>query len=369
MSTVELNNINKIYSNGTQAVHNFTLDIKDGEFIVLVGPSGCGKSTTLRMVAGLESISTGDLLIDGIKVNKYAPGDRDVAMCFQDYALYGNMSVYDNLGISLKLKHKDKTSIYSSVTNAANILDLMEYLGRLPAQLSGGQRQRVSLGRAVVRAPKVFLMDEPLSNLDAKLRAKTRSEIVKLQKKLKVTTIYVTHDQIEAMTMADRIVIMKDGFIQQIGTPYEVYHNPNNIFVGGFIGTPPMNFFEGEIKDNFFVCGDLKIKINKEKERALNKHFNNDINNQKVIVGIRPEYTSCENAYLIENKDSVVEFPIIHYEFLGKKYNVELSVNDQSFTVEVDSRYKDFKDTLRIAILENKIHFFDPVSTNRIDEE
>ncbi len=368
MATVELNNINKIYSNGTQAVYNFNLKIKDGEFIVLVGPSGCGKSTTLRMVAGLEGISTGELLIDGIKVNKYAPGDRDVAMCFQDYALYGNMSVYDNLGISLKLKHKDKTTIHTKVDEVAGSLDLMQYLRRLPGQLSGGQRQRVSLGRAVVRAPKVFLMDEPLSNLDAKLRAKTRSEIVKLQKKLNITTIYVTHDQIEAMTMADRIVIMKDGYIQQIGTPYEVYHDPVNMFVGGFIGTPPMNFFTGKIQNNFFVSQDLKVKITNEKLEALKKHYG-DFEGKEVVIGIRPEYTSCENAVMNLNKDSIVSLPITHKEFLGKYYDVELACDNKSLVVKVDARNDLTKDKLDVAIMEDKIHFFDCVTTKRVDKE
>ena len=370
MATVELNNINKIYSNGTQAVYNFNLSIKDGEFIVLVGPSGCGKSTTLRMVAGLEGISTGELLIDGIKVNKYAPGDRDVAMCFQDYALYGNMTVYDNLGISLKLKHKDKTTIYSKVEEVAENLDLAQYLKRLPAQLSGGQRQRVSLGRAVVRAPKVFLMDEPLSNLDAKLRAKTRSEIVKLQKKLKVTTIYVTHDQIEAMTMADRIVVMKDGYIQQIGTPYEVYHNPNNIFVGGFIGTPPMNFIKGKIEGTFFKSDDLKIKIRSNKMACIKAFYGSEnLDGKEVIVGIRPEYTSGDDIDMEENKDSVVTLPVVHKEFLGKYYNVELACDNSVLTVKVDARNNVSKEFLSIAVIEEKIHFFDILTTNRIDRE
>ncbi len=368
MATVELNGINKIYPNGTQAVFDFNLKIKDGEFIVLVGPSGCGKSTTLRMVAGLEGISTGELLIDGIKVNKYAPGDRDIAMCFQDYALYGNMTIYDNLGISLKLKHKDKTTIYSKVQETAESLSLVEYLNRLPAQLSGGQRQRVSLGRAVVRAPKVFLMDEPLSNLDAKLRAKTRSEIVRLQKRLNVTTIYVTHDQIEAMTMADRIVVMKDGYVQQIGTPYEVYHNPNNMFVGGFIGLPPMNFVKGVIKGQFFVNDYIKVKITDKKYSSL-KNYYGDCEGKEIFIGIRPEYLSREPLHMNENKESIVELPVINTEFLGKEYNVELALGDSSFVAKIDVREEAPKETLRIAVLENKVHFFDVTTTNRIDEE
>ena len=236
MSELILKNVNKIYPNGAHAVHDFNLSVKDGEFIVLVGPSGCGKSTTLRMIAGLEGISSGDMLIDGERVNSLAPVDRDVAMVFQNYALYYNMSVYDNIGISLKIRHEQKDAIHKNVKGAAERFALSEYLNRMPANLSGGQKQRVALGRTVVRDPKIFLMDEPLSNLDAKLREKTRGEIVKLQKSLNTTTIYVTHDQIEAMTMADRIVVMSMGYVQQIGTPLEVYNYPANLFVAGFIG-------------------------------------------------------------------------------------------------------------------------------------
>lgn len=366
MAEVSLKGINKIYPNGTHAVFDVNLDIKDGEFIVLVGPSGCGKSTTLRMVAGLESISTGDLLIDGVKVNKYAPGDRDIAMCFQNYALYGNMSVYDNLGISLKLKHKDKTTIYEKVEKAANSLDLETYLTRLPGQLSGGQRQRVSLGRAIVRAPKVFLMDEPLSNLDAKLRAKTRSEIVALQKELKVTTIYVTHDQIEAMTMADRIVVMKDGYVQQIGTPYQVYNNPANIFVGSFIGAPSMNFIKGKIQGDMFISDSIKVRIRDNKMQDL-KNYYNTVEGREIILGVRPEHTSRENLIMKENEKSVCTLPIVHYEFLGKEYSVELDAAGTSFVSKVDIRDDIPQDVMTIAIEEANVHFFDIETTNRID--
>lgn len=368
MAEVALKGINKIYPNGVQAVFDFNLDIKDGEFIVLVGPSGCGKSTTLRMVAGLEGISTGELLIDGVKVNKYAPGDRDIAMCFQNYALYGNMTVYDNLGISLKLKHKHKTTIFEKVEETAKTVDLMEYLTRLPGQLSGGQRQRVSLGRAIVRAPKVFLMDEPLSNLDAKLRAKTRSEIVSLQKKLKVTTIYVTHDQTEAMTMADRIVVMKDGRIQQVGTPYEVYHNPANIFVGGFIGVPPMNFIKGVIKENHFESEAIRVRITEDKLADLKRYYG-DTEGQEVILGVRPEHTSGDNAQIVANKESVCELPIVYSEFLGKDISVEVQAGKDSFVAKIDSRDGIPTGTLKFAILEDKVHFFDIKTTNRIDGE
>ena len=244
MAGLKLVNIQKQYDNGFVAVHDFNLEIKDGEFIVLVGPSGCGKSTLLRMIAGLEGISEGKLYIDDECVNLVAPSNRNIAMVFQNYALYGNMTVYENMGFSLTVRHKDSDEIHEKVMKAANVVDLEQVLNRIPANLSGGQRQRVALGRSIVRDAKVFLLDEPLSNLDAKLRTETRKELVKLHKKLNTTFIYVTHDQIEAMTMADRMVIMKDGAVQQVGTPAQVYNYPCNMFVGGFIGTPPMNFME-----------------------------------------------------------------------------------------------------------------------------
>ena len=247
MATVELKNINKIYSNNVQAVFDFNLKIKDREFIVFVGPSGCGKTTTLRMVAGLEEITSGQLLIDGEVMNDVAPKDRNIAMVFQSYALYPHMTVYDNMAFGLKLRKFSRTEIDRRVQDAAEKLGLKPYLDRKPAALSGGQRQRVALGRAIVRDAKVFLMDEPLSNLDAKLRVQMRSELIKIHESLGTTTIYVTHDQIEAMTMASRIVVMRDGWIQQIGAPKEIYDNPDNIFVGGFIGTPPMNFVNGVV--------------------------------------------------------------------------------------------------------------------------
>ncbi len=262
MATLKLNNINKIYPNGVQAVFDFNLDIKDREFVVLVGPSGCGKSTTLRMIAGLEEISSGELKIDDLVVNDVAPKDRNIAMVFQSYALYPHMTVYDNMAFGLKIRKMPKNEIDVKVKEAAGILGLLPYLDRKPKALSGGQRQRVALGRAIVRNAKVFLMDEPLSNLDAKLRVQMRGELIKLHNRLDTTTIYVTHDQIEAMTMASRIVVMKDGYIQQVGAPKEIYDYPDNIFVGGFIGTPPMNFIEGIVNnDGYFTSGDYKIKV------------------------------------------------------------------------------------------------------------
>jgi len=255
MANVKFVNVNKIYDNDVQAVFDFNLEVKDKEFIVLVGPSGCGKSTTLRMLAGLEEITEGEIYIDDVLVNDVHPKNRNIAMVFQNYALYPHMTVYKNMAFALKMKGLPKEEIDQRVKEAAHILALEEYLNRKPKALSGGQRQRVALGRAIVRTPKVFLMDEPLSNLDAKLRVQMRSEIIKIHKKVNATTIYVTHDQTEAMTMADRIVIMKDGYIQQIGTPKEVYNEPNNTFVGGFIGAPAMNFFSCRFKQ-----GKLYIK-------------------------------------------------------------------------------------------------------------
>lgn len=250
MADLSFRNIKKVYDGNVVAVHDFNLNIKDKEFVVFVGPSGCGKSTTLRMVAGLESITDGELYIGDTLVNNVAPKDRDIAMVFQNYALYPHMTVYNNMAFSIKLRKVPREEIDKRVREAAEILGITEFLQRKPKALSGGQRQRVAIGRAIVRDPKVFLLDEPLSNLDAKLRAQTRTEISKLHQRLGTTFIYVTHDQVEAMTLGDRIVIMKDGFIQQVGTPIEVFHFPRNIFVAGFIGTPQMNFFDAElIKD------------------------------------------------------------------------------------------------------------------------
>ncbi len=266
MATVTLKNVNKVYDGNVHAVVDFNLHIKDREFIVFVGPSGCGKSTTLRMIAGLEDITSGELRIDDEIVNDVASKDRNIAMVFQSYALYPHMTVYDNMAFGLKLRKFGRDEIDRRVQHAADILGLKPFLKRRPKALSGGQRQRVALGRAIVRDAKVFLMDEPLSNLDAKLRVQMRTEIIKITESLGITTIYVTHDQIEAMTMASRIVVMKDGLIQQIGTPKDIYDFPNNKFVGGFIGTPPMNFIDGKItEDGYFVCGDHKVGEHKIK--------------------------------------------------------------------------------------------------------
>ena len=276
MSTLSFRNINKIYDNNVQAVFDFNLEIKDKEFIVFVGPSGCGKSTTLRMVAGLEEITDGELYIDDELVNEVHPKDRDIAMVFQSYALYPHMSVYENMAFGLKIRHMSREEIDQRIKAAAEILGLQPYLKRKPKELSGGQRQRVALGRAIVREPKVFLMDEPLSNLDAKLRVQMRTEITKIHQKVGATTIYVTHDQTEAMTMADRIVIMKDGYIQQIGTPEEVYKHPLNMFVAGFIGSPSMNFIKVKYENGTIkVCDELSIKLDKDQVAKHDRYYAN----------------------------------------------------------------------------------------------
>ena len=286
----------QITDEGVVAVQEFSLDIADKEFIVLVGPSGCGKSTTLRMVAGLEVISGGELIIDGKVMNDVAPKDRDIAMVFQNYALYPHMSVYDNMAFSLKLRHTPKDEIDRKVREAAEILDITQYLERKPKALSGGQRQRVAIGRAIVRAPKVMLMDEPLSNLDAKLRNEMRAEIIKLRQRINTTFMYVTHDQTEAMTLGDRIVIMRDGYIQQIGTPQEVFNHPANLFVAGFIGMPVMNFFDAELKregNKFFVeLSGVKVELDEEKTTRL---LANDVQSQSVTLGVRPEHTDISH--------------------------------------------------------------------------
>ena len=298
----------QITDEGVVAVQEFSLDIKDKEFIVLVGPSGCGKSTTLRMVAGLEEISGGELIIDGKVMNDVAPKDRDIAMVFQNYALYPHMSVYDNMAFSLKLRHTPKDEIDRKVREAAEILDITQYLERKPKALSGGQRQRVAIGRAIVRAPKVMLMDEPLSNLDAKLRNEMRAEIIKLRQRIDTTFMYVTHDQTEAMTLGDRIVIMKDGYIQQIGTPQEVFNHPANLFVAGFIGMPVMNFFDANLvregQKYFVEVGGIKVELSPDKEERMLK---NDAQSQPVTLGVRPEHTDVSDQSGIKATVDVAE--------------------------------------------------------------
>ena len=363
MATLKFRNINKVYENKVQAVFNFNLDVEDKEFIVFVGPSGCGKSTTLRMVAGLEEITSGELYIDDVFVNDVLPKDRDIAMVFQNYALYPHMSVYDNMAFALKLRKLPKDEIDKRVFEAAEILGLEEYLNRKPRQLSGGQRQRVALGRAIVRSPKVFLMDEPLSNLDAKLRVQMRSEIAKIHKRVGATTIYVTHDQTEAMTMASRIVIMKDGYIQQIGTPKEVYNHPANIFVGGFIGSPAMSFFKGKIINRHFVIeGNEKISI------ELSEQIYETIKSyegKQIVLGIRPEDLSIVPSDSKGVGILSIEADVV--ELLGHELIVYGYLDNQKLLIKTSAMHEiEVGDIIKVSIDMNKIHFFDPETTNHI---
>ncbi len=319
MADLSLRNLKKIYDNGVVAVQDFTLDIADKEFIVLVGPSGCGKSTTLRMIAGLEEITGGELLIGGRKVNFVPPKDRDIAMVFQNYSLYPHMTVYDNIAYGLKLRKLPKRLIDEKVREAAEILDITELLKRKPKALSGGQRQRVAIGRAIVRDPQVFLMDEPLSNLDAKLRNQMRSEILKLRQKISTTFVYVTHDQTEAMTLGDRIVIMKEGFVQQVGTPREVFNAPANLFVAGFIGSPQMNFFEAMLLregGQYSVELDgMRVALSVEKcERLLSR----DIPAGEVTLGVRPEHIA------LTGEEAAVSGTVDMVEMMGSSVNIHI---------------------------------------------
>ena len=370
MATVTLTNINKVYDGNVHAVVDFNLKIKDKEFIVFVGPSGCGKTTTLRMVAGLEEITSGELRIDDEIVNDVAPKDRNIAMVFQSYALYPHMTVYDNMAFGLKLRKFSKDEIERRVNEAAEILGLKPYLDRRPKALSGGQRQRVALGRAIVRDAKVFLMDEPLSNLDAKLRVQMRSEIIKITERLGITTIYVTHDQIEAMTMASRIVVMKDGLIQQVGTPKDIYDNPNNIFVGGFIGTPPMNFLEGMVDDDgYFTIGDHKLGVSKMKvpEKTLKILQENHFIEKPIIMGIRPEDLHDEPELFEKYTGSVCKLKVDVSELLGAETNIYAIMNGQSIVAKVGARVDlHMGDEVQLAFNMEKAHFFDPETEQRI---
>lgn len=361
MVQIALDHIYKKYDNAADySVTDFNLHIKDQEFIVFVGPSGCGKSTTLRMIAGLEDISQGELKIDNQIVNDESPKDRDIAMVFQKYALYPHMSVYDNMAFGLKLRKYDKSEIDQRVKNAAEILGLTEYLKRKPSALSGGQRQRVALGRSIVRDAPIFLMDEPLSNLDAKLRISTRAEIAKLHQRLKTTTIYVTHDQTEAMTMADRIVVMKDGKVQQIGTSQEVYDNPVNVFVGSFIGAPAMNFFHVTLQDNKIRENDGNFTL--EVPAGCLKTLNNKgYQGKELVFGIRPEHMHTENTFLETFPNAVVPATVVVSELLGAETQLYSKIGATEVVAKVDAR--DFKKTgeqFNIGFDLNRAHFFDP---------
>jgi multiple sugar transport system ATP-binding protein len=364
MAEIRFNSLDKVYDNGVQAVFDFSLKIRDKEFIVFVGPSGCGKSTTLRMVAGLEEITAGELFIDEVLVNDVAPKDRNIAMVFQSYALYPHMTVYDNMAFGLKLRKMAKDEIDRRVQNAADILGLTAYLDRKPKALSGGQRQRVALGRAIVRDAKVFLMDEPLSNLDAKLRVQMRAELIKLHERIETTTIYVTHDQIEAMTMASRIVVMKDGYIQQVGAPKDVYDNPNNMFVGGFIGTPPMNFIHGKIVDGVFVGEGIKVKVPESKLTILKE---NKKLKEELVLGIRPENIYDKEEQLQEFADSVVDLTVDVAELLGAETNIHAMLGDHTITAKVNARADlHIGDKIQLAFDMESVHFFDPESELRL---
>ncbi|MCP3033279.1 sn-glycerol-3-phosphate ABC transporter ATP-binding protein UgpC [Halobacillus sp. A1] len=365
MAELKLNNIEKVYDKKVKAVEDFNLHIGDKEFVVFVGPSGCGKSTTLRMIAGLEEISGGDFMIDEKRMNDVAPKDRDIAMVFQNYALYPHMNVYDNMAFGLKLRKMDKKEIEQRVNNAANILGLEALLDRKPKALSGGQRQRVALGRAIVRDAKVFLMDEPLSNLDAKLRVQMRAEIQKLHQRLQTTTIYVTHDQTEAMTMATRLVVMKDGLIQQVGAPKEVYDKPENVFVGGFIGSPAMNFFNGTLSEGHVnLGGDVNIAIPEGKLKTLRDQ---NYIGKDVILGVRPEDMHDEQLFIDANPDKKIKADIEVAELMGAESYLYSRIHDQEFIARVDSRSDvNGGDKIELAIDMNKVHFFDADSELRI---
>lgn len=363
MAQLNLNHIYKIYDKNVTAVTDFNLDIDDKEFIVFVGPSGCGKSTTLRMVAGLEEISKGDFLIDGKRMNDVPSKDRDIAMVFQNYALYPHMSVYENMAFGLKLRKVPKAEIKKRVEEAARILGLEQYLNRKPKALSGGQRQRVALGRAIVRDAKVFLMDEPLSNLDAKLRVQMRAEIIKLHQRLQTTTIYVTHDQTEAMTMASRIVVMKDGIIQQVGSPKEVYEKPVNVFVGGFIGSPAMNFFNGTLSDGHVSIGNDTLQIPAEKMTSLREQ---GYVNKDVIIGIRPEDFN-EVTDDTSPTSARINVKVDVAELLGAEIMLYAQLNNQTFIARVDAqRNIQAQQQLALNVNMDKVHFFDVETEQRI---
>ena len=361
MASLSLTNVCKVYPNGFEAVKDFNLEVEDQEFIIFVGPSGCGKSTTLRMIAGLEEISSGELKIDGRVVNDVEPKDRDIAMVFQNYALYPHMTVFDNMAFGLKLRKVPKDEIKKKVEEAAKILDLEKLLDRKPKALSGGQRQRVAMGRAIVRNPEVFLMDEPLSNLDAKLRVQMRSEIASLHNRLKATIIYVTHDQTEAMTLGTRIVVLKDGVIMQVDSPQKLYNEPNNLFVAGFIGSPQMNFIDAVCK----VEGE-RVTLNFEKTSVVlppakaKRLIDGGYNGKTVVMGIRPEDIGDSQIEIEAHKDAVFETDVTGYELLGSEVLLYFNVAGTAMTAKVDSRTTArMGDHITLAIDPEKIHCFD----------
>lgn len=359
MATLSLQHLDKIYDNKVQAVYDFNLDVKDGELIVLVGPSGCGKSTTLRMIAGLEDISAGKLLLDGKDITQTPAKDRDMAMVFQNYALYGHMTIYENMAFSLTLRKENPNVIHKKVLAAAEILGLTEQLNKKPAQLSGGQRQRVAMGRSIVRNPKVFLFDEPLSNLDAKLRGATRREILLLHKRLNATMLYVTHDQTEALTLADRIVCMSMGYVQQVGTPLELYDSPANLFVASFIGLPPMNFFHATVGEGELIGHELRVPLTIEEQVTLYAY-----RGKEIVLGVRPED-------IVEGGD--VKVRVFSNENLGMNTLVHGHINgsnkpEDKITCKLRG-WCDYKpdDYVKVAFVRK--HFFDKDTTNAIRGE
>lgn len=361
MSSVQLSHVTKQYPNGFIAVKDFNLEIKDQEFIILVGPSGCGKSTILRMIAGLEDISGGDLFIDGKRMNQVEPKDRDIAMVFQNYALYPHMTVYDNMSFGLKLRKNPKDVINQKVHGAAQILGLESLLDRKPKALSGGQRQRVAMGRAIVRRPKVFLMDEPLSNLDAKLRAQMRVEIAKLHKSLETTIIYVTHDQTEAMTLGTRIVVLKDGVIQQVDTPENLYHKPCNKFVAGFIGSPQMNMINAEVGitgENVTLSFDQhKVVVDAKKAKELK---DGGYIGKTVIMGFRPEDIRDDEEFIMAHPGATFEAEIRVYEMLGAETLLYFDIGDAQCVARVNPMTSARTGSIvKFAVDENKMHLFD----------
>jgi len=361
MSALQLKNVNKIYENGVAAVRDFNLEIKDKEFIIFVGPSGCGKSTTLRMIAGLEEISSGELWIDDDLVNFVEPKDRDLSMVFQNYALYPYMTVYENLAFSLRVRKVSKKEIDEKVKKAAKILQIEELLFRKPKALSGGQKQRVAIGSAIVREPKVFLMDEPLSNLDAKLRSQMRVELAKLHKQLQTTIIYVTHDQTEAMTLGTKIVVMKDGMIQQIAEPRMLYNDPANKFVAGFIGAPAMNFIDAEV-----VANKRKLYLKfANQEMELNDLFSRIIYakgylNEKITIGIRPEDIEIVTDEVDESKNNVITIIPNMREILGAEANVYFELEDRTYCISCPaSQVVNLYKKMQIQFKQERMHLFD----------
>lgn len=358
MATLSLQHIDKIYDNNVQAVFDFNLDVKDGEFIVLVGPSGCGKSTTLRMIAGLEDISNGKLLLDGKDITSAPAKDRDMAMVFQNYALYGHMTIYENMAFSLTLRNENPNVIHKKVLAAAEILGLTEQLNKKPNQLSGGQRQRVAMGRSIVRNPKLFLFDEPLSNLDAKLRGATRREIMLLHKQLGATMLYVTHDQTEALTLADRIVCMSMGHVQQIGTPLELYDTPANIFVASFIGLPPMNLYDVKVEQGYLIGTKAQIKLTDEEADLLA-----DYEGKKIVLGVRPENVADNGE---------IHVKVVDNENLGMNTLVHGYLGEDGKGPKIVAKLRgwcNYKSGDIAKVTFNRKHFFDPDTTAAIQKE